>query len=143
MQDIMQFAGRHEYLSIAWIGLLVAVLYTTVKGFRSKVKTITRGETTHLINKESAVVLDIRQRDEFRKGHIVNAINLLPNEIKSGNFGELDKHKTQPVVVVDANGTSATETASSLVNAGFDQVYQLKDGISGWISENLPLVRSK
>ncbi|EGT0789789.1 rhodanese-like domain-containing protein, partial [Salmonella enterica] len=57
MQEIMQFVGRHPILSIAWIALLVAVLFTTFKGLTSKVKVITRGEATRLINKEDAVVV--------------------------------------------------------------------------------------
>ena len=67
MQEIMQFVGRHPILSIAWIALLVAVLVTTFKSLTSKVKVITRGEATRLINKEDAVVVDLRQRDDFRK----------------------------------------------------------------------------
>ena len=50
MQEIMQFVSRHPVLSIAWIGLLVAVLFTTFKGLTSKIKVITRGEATRLIN---------------------------------------------------------------------------------------------
>ena len=57
MQEIMQFIGRHPVLSIAWIALLGAVVFTTFKGLMSKVKVITRGEATRLINKEDAVVV--------------------------------------------------------------------------------------
>ena len=119
MQEIMQFIGRHPVLSIAWIALLGAVLFTTFKGLMSKVKVITRGEATRLINKEEAVVVDLRQRDDFRKGHIAGAINLLPADIKANNVGELEKHKAQP------------------------KVFVLKEGIAGWSGENLPLVRGK
>ena len=90
MQEIMQFVSRHPVLSIAWIGLLAAVLFTTFKSLTSKIKVITRGEATRLINKEDAVVVDLRQRDDFRKGHIAGAINLLPAEIKANNVGELE-----------------------------------------------------
>ena len=143
MQEIMQFVSRHPILSIAWIALLAAVIYTTFKGLTSKVKVITRGEATRLINKEDAVVVDIRQRDDFRKGHIASALNVLPNDIKSGNVGELDKFKTKPVIVVDASGMAAQEPASALTKAGFEQVYVLKEGVAGWSGENLPLVRGK
>ena len=93
MQEIMQFVSRHPVLSIAWIGLLAAVLFTTFKSLTSKIKVITRGEATRLINKEDAVVVDLRQRDDFRKGHIAGAINLLPAEIKANNVGELENTK--------------------------------------------------
>jgi len=143
MQEIMQFVSRHPILCIAWIGLLAAVLFTTFKGLTSKVKVITRGEATRLINKEDAVVVDLRQRDDFRKGHIASAINLLPADIKANNLGELEKHKDKPIIVVDGTGMQANEPTNTLVKAGFANVTVLKDGISGWSGENLPLVRGK
>ncbi|MFX0126657.1 rhodanese-like domain-containing protein [Klebsiella pneumoniae] len=143
MQEIMQFIGRHPVLSIAWIALLGAVVFTTFKGLMSKDKVITRGEATRLINKEDAVVVDLRQRDDFRKGHIAGAINLLPSDIKANNVGELEKHKSQPIIVVDGSGMQAQEPASALNKAGFEKVFVLKEGIAGWSGENLPLVRGK
>jgi len=143
MQEIMQFISRHPILSLAWVGLLAAVLFMTFKGLTSKVKVITRGEATRLINKEDAVIVDVRSRDDFRKGHIANSLNVLPADIKSGNFGELEKHKVQPVIVVCGNGISSQESAALLIKAGFEQVTLLKEGIAGWSGENLPLVRGK
>ncbi|WP_165463297.1 rhodanese-like domain-containing protein [Atlantibacter sp.] len=143
MQEIMQFVSRHPILSIAWVALLGAVLFTTFKSLTSKVKVISRGEATRLINKEDAVVVDIRQRDDYRKGHIATALNVLPNEIKANNTGELDKHKAQPIIVVDGNGMTAHESANALMKAGFERVFVLKDGVAGWSGENLPLVRGK
>ncbi len=64
----------------------------------SKVKVITRGEATRLINKEDAVVVDLRQRDDFRKGHIAGAINLLPSDIKANNVGELENTNRNPLL---------------------------------------------
>ncbi|MDU4091713.1 MAG: rhodanese-like domain-containing protein [Pantoea sp.] len=143
MQEIMQFASNHPILCLAWVALLVLVLVATFKGMFSKVKTISRGEATRLINKEDAVVVDTRARDDFRKGHISGSHNILAADIKKGTFGELEKHKAQPIIVVCATGTSAFDAASQLNAAGFEQVSVLKDGIAGWSSENLPLVRGK
>lgn len=143
MQEIMQFVGRHPILSIAWIALLAAVLYTTFNGLMSKVKVITRGEATRLINKEEAVVVDLRQRDDFFKGHIAGSVNLLSNEVKANNIGELAKYRDKPVIVADGSGMQAREAADALIHAGFSRVYVLKEGIAGWRGENLPLVRNK
>ena len=74
MQEIMQFVSRHPVLSIAWIGLLAAVLFTTFKGLTSKIKVITRGEATRLINKEDAVVVDLRQQSFTIEGLAVGVI---------------------------------------------------------------------
>ncbi|MFC0226536.1 rhodanese-like domain-containing protein [Serratia aquatilis] len=143
LQEIMQFVSRHPILSLAWIVLLVAVIVMTFKSRFSKVKEIARGEATLLINKEDAVIVDTRSRDDFRRGHIANAINLTASELKGGSYGELEKHKAQPVIVVCANGTTSREPAEHLSKAGFEKVYTLKDGVAGWSGENLPLVRGK
>ncbi|MEI7352374.1 rhodanese-like domain-containing protein, partial [Pectobacterium parmentieri] len=85
----------------------------------------------------------IRNRDDYRRGHIASAFNLLPNDIKNGSVGELEKHKSQPIIVVCANGLSSREAAENLHKAGFERVQVLKDGLAGWTGENLPLVRGK
>lgn len=143
MQEIMQFVTAHPVLSVAWIVLFVAVVVMTIKSRFSKVKEVSRGQAIHLINKEEAMVVDTRTRDEYRKGHIANAVNLTPSELKSGSLGELGKHKSQPMIVVCANGMTSRQSAEHLVNAGFTQVYSLKDGIAGWHGDNLPLARVK
>ncbi|MFB6434506.1 MAG: rhodanese-like domain-containing protein [Candidatus Malihini olakiniferum] len=143
MQEIMPFISRHPIMDIAWIALLVAVIVMTVNSKLSKLEEITRGEAIQLINKEEAVVVDLRNRDDFRRGHIANAINLLPDDIKSDSLGELEKHKTRPVIVVCINGMSSRKSANHFLKAGFERVFVLKDGMSAWSCENLPLVRGK
>ncbi len=93
LQEIMQFISRNTILSLVWIALLVAVIVMTAKSAFSKCKEITRAQAIHLINKEDAVVVDLRSRDDFRKGHIIGSVNLIPSEIKDNNLGELEKHK--------------------------------------------------
>ncbi|MDF7679413.1 rhodanese-like domain-containing protein [Enterobacteriaceae bacterium ESL0689] len=143
MQEYMPFISRHPVLCIAWVALLIAVLYTTVKGLMSKIKVVTCGQAIHFINKEDAVVVDLRSSDDFRKGHILGAINVLPGDIKANNIGKLEKHKAQPIIVVDSTGMQVQEPASELNKAGFEKVFVLKEGIAGWNSENLPLVSGK
>lgn len=143
MQDIMEFVRDHLVLSLAWVALLIAVIVTTFKSSFSKVREITRGEATRLINKEDALVVDVRPREEFRKGHITNSVNVVAADIKNNNVGELAKHKARPVVVVCANGVNARASAEALNKAGFENVSILKEGIAGWSGENLPLARGK
>lgn len=143
LQEIMQFISQHPILSLAWVLLFGAVVFTSFKNSLSKVKEVTRGEATRLINKEDAVVVDIRTREDYRKGHIANSINLILSDIKNGNLGELEKHKTQPIIVVCAMGTTSRASADMLSKAGFERVFTLKEGISGWSGENLPLARGK
>lgn len=143
MQEIMQFFSRNMLLSLVWFALLVAVVVMTFKDLFSKSKVITRAQVIALINKEEAVVVDLRTRDDFRKGHIIDSINLTPSEIKDNNLGELDKHKQNPVIIASASGMESGKPAEHLAQHGFEKVFILKEGIAGWSGENLPLVRGK
>ncbi len=71
------------------------------------------------------------------KGHIAGAINLLPSDIKANNVGELEKHKSQPIIVVDGSGMQAQEPASALNKAGFEKVFVLKEGHC-WLERRKP-----
>lgn len=143
MQEIMLFISRHPILSLAWIALLIVVIILTFKGLFAKTKNITRAQAIQLINKEEAVTIDLRSRDDFRKEHIIDSINLTPSEIKDNNIGELEKHKQKPIIVVSTNGMEASKPAEQLVQYGFERVFILKEGITGWSNENLPLARGK
>lgn len=141
MQEITQFIGNHSILSLVWVILLSAIIFTTVQIRFSKVREIARYEAIKLINKEYAVIVDLRNRDDYCKGHIANSLNLTAADIKFGNMGELEKAKRKPVIVVCTRGTLSRTPAQNLIEAGFKRVYVLKEGILGWKGENLPLVR--
>lgn len=143
MQEIMNFAGKYPILSISWIVLLFLLIVTTISGMFSKVNAVTRAEATRMINKDNALVVDVRQSEDYRKGHIHGAINVTATEIKQGQYGELRKHQARKLIIVCANGHNASQLASRLSAAGFEQITILKEGISGWIGENLPLTRGK
>ncbi len=141
MQKITLFVSKHPILVLAWIALLITVIVITLQSKFSRVKEISRIEAMRLLTKESGMIVDTRSFNDFSKGHLANAINLTANEIKIGNLKNLEKHKSHPIIVACANGTASREAARSLSRSGFCNVVILKEGISGWNSENLPLVR--
>ncbi|MFP3029210.1 MAG: rhodanese-like domain-containing protein [Arsenophonus sp.] len=143
MQEIMQFIIRHPILSLTWTALLIAVIILIFNGLFTKTKNITSSQAIQLINKEEAITIDLRSSEHFRKGHIIDSINLTPSEIKSNNIQKLKKHKQKPIIVVSANGIEASKPAKQLLQYGFNRVFILKEGINGWSSKNLPLASSK
>ncbi|XOD70072.1 MAG: rhodanese-like domain-containing protein [Sodalis sp. (in: enterobacteria)] len=142
-EEILQFIAKHTMLSLAWVVLLSSVIVITFQIRLSKVREILQDEAINLINKENALIVDLRNQADYRKGHIVNSLNLATVDIKSGNLGELRKAKDKQIIVVCTKGISSHASAKKLIKAGFKRVYVLKEGISGWITENLPLIQSK
>ncbi|SHI01642.1 rhodanese-like domain-containing protein [Ferrimonas marina] len=143
MTEFIDFLSRNPILSLAWVGLAALFIASLVKGKLSKVTTVDHQGATQLINKQDAKVLDVRSNDEFKKGHIVDALNQPLSQIKNNQLGAVEKYKNTPIIVVCNTGISSSQAASALVKAGFEQVYNLKGGMTDWNAANLPVVKKK
>ncbi|AIV06945.1 MULTISPECIES: rhodanese-like domain-containing protein [Vibrio] len=143
MQEYIDFFQQNMILSLVWVGLLVAFIMNIVKSATAAYKEINVNQLTHLMNRENGVVVDIRSKDEFKQGHITDALHILPSDIKAGNFGSLENRKSDPIIVVCKTGQTAQESANLLAKAGFENVSLLKNGLIAWNEANLPLVRGK
>lgn len=137
----VQFAGNHTIMVVAWVAVFIGVVVTFVKSATSSVKVIDNAQLTQLLNKENGVVVDVRTNDEFKRGHIIGSVQVLPSEIKNHNATLLEKHKNVPLIVVDASGLGSESLANQLNKQGFAQVYSLKEGIGGRRAANLPVVK--
>ena len=143
MQEYIDFFQQNMILSLVWAGLLVAFIMNIVKSATAAYKEVNVNQLTHLMNRENGVVVDIRSKDEFKQGHITDALHILPSDIKAGNFGSLENRKSDPIIVVCKTGQTAQESANLLAKAGFENVSLLKNGLIAWSEANLPLVRGK
>ncbi|MCP5078600.1 MAG: rhodanese-like domain-containing protein [Psychromonas sp.] len=141
MQEYIDFFSNNPMLSVAWVGIAAMLIHSLIKDKISGVKTITTQEATLLINKQDAIIVDVRSEDEFKKGHIVNAKNITLSQIEKGNFSAIEKNKQSPIIVVCESGTRSTSAAAKLVKAEFTQVTNLFSGMSGWTSANLPTTK--
>ena len=97
-------------------------------------------EATQLMNREDALVLDVRETTEFGNGHLLGAKNvpLASIEVRAGEF---DKHKAKPVIVVCADGSRAAKAAAQLRGKGFANVVNLSGGFPAWQQAGLPVVK--
>lgn len=140
-QQIQQFVANHTIMVVAWVALFVAVIINIYKGITSKISIIDNTRATLLINKEEAVVIDVRSDEEFKHGHIIESLHLLPSDIKTHKLQTIEKYRDRAVIIVDNNGFTASSLANALAKQGFGKVYALKEGIAGWRGANLPLVK--
>jgi rhodanese-related sulfurtransferase len=90
-----------------------------------------------LINHKSAFVLDVREPDEYKGGHILNS-QLIPLGKLKERIGELSKYKNVPVVVVCRSGNRSGTACVTLAKEGFSQAYNLAGGMMAWQKANLP-----
>ena len=90
------------------------------------------------MNRQDALVIDLRPAAEFAKGHILGARNLPLSELEK-RAGELDKHKAKPLILHCADGNRAGNGAALLRKNGFASVVNLTGGFAAWQQAGLPV----
>ncbi len=141
--SITDFITNNMVLAIVWVGIAIALIQNIVKQKTAGYQEVAPSQATILINREDAIVLDTRSQDEFKSGHIAGALNILPSDIKAGNFASIENSKTTPIIVVCKTGQAGQSSANDLHKAGFEQVKLLKNGLNSWNEANLPLAKNK
>lgn len=95
-------------------------------------------EATLLINREDAHVIDVREADEFAKGHLPEARHL-PLAKLAERVGEIEKFKGKPVIVCCASGMRSSRACGQLGKLGFTNVHNLAGGIDAWVGAGYPI----
>jgi len=130
----------HLFAALIVISLLIGI--DTMRRGGAGANQVSAVQLPQLINQENAVVVDVCQPEEFRKGHIPAAINIPVDQIKE-QLGQLEKFrkKDRPIVLSCRSGQRASRAAAVLRKNEFERVYTLSGGLAAWEKENLPLER--
>lgn len=95
-------------------------------------------EATQMINRQDALVLDVREQAEFAASHILNARALPLSQIEA-RFGDIEKFRDKPVIVYCASGNRSNAAAAALRKHGFSNVFNLSGGFLAWQQAGLPV----
>jgi rhodanese-related sulfurtransferase len=95
-------------------------------------------EATQLINRQDALVVDVREQTEYAQSHILNA-RLLPLSQLEARIGDIEKFKDKPVIVYCASGSRSSSAAAILRKSGFSNVANLSGGFAAWQQAGLPV----
>lgn len=100
-----------------------------------------------LTENPKALLLDIRERDEFARAHIANSLNVPRGILESAaewNYAETEPAlvtaRPHPVLVICRSGQRSAFAAERLAEMGFEDPRSVKLGIKGWNDADLPLV---
>lgn len=138
MAQYIEFATNNLILTVALIVILYMLLWSYIGPRMRGYLSASPGEATMLINREDALVVDVRETNEFQKGHIVNSVHMPLIYIKE-RINELEKHKDKPIIVACRSGHRSGQACSLLKKNGFEKVYNLRGGVMAWEGASLPL----
>ena len=127
--------GRYAYTAGSTNGTIEVIEFKA-----AAYREVNAAEAAQFIANLKPFVLDVRTPGEFAEGHLAGAV-LLPVQELQQRLGELAPHRQEPVFVYCHSGNRSTVAAKLLVDAGFENVVNLRKGITDWKGAGLPLVK--
>jgi rhodanese-related sulfurtransferase len=128
-----------------WMLILVAamsgamLLWPVVKG--GTAGGLSTAAAVLLINREKAVVIDVRETEEFAVGHVGGARNVPLGQLEQ-RLPEVVKNKTVPVLLVCENGARANRALATAKKLGYDKAQVIAGGLKAWKEANLPVEKA-
>lgn len=139
MEHLGQFITNHWLLWIAFIGVLALVFINELMTQKKKAKELTPQAAVAMINNDNAVVIDLRDKEAFKSGHIIDAVNANAEDFEQP---KMNKYKNKDIILVCARGLQSPAVAAKIRIQGF-QPLVLSGGIAAWQNADLPLVKGK
>ena len=91
MDHSLEFILNHPVLSVALFIFIYLIISFEIKNFTKKYKGINCNDLVTKINESQIVVLDTREKTEYKKGHISQAILHDVSTTKKIDFDNLHK----------------------------------------------------
>ena len=131
----------NNFVLFAALGVIIAlILRMELKRVLRGFKVVTSAEAVQLINKEDALMLDVREDSERVHGHIRGARHFALSVLKQ-RMEELKDFTEKPVITYCKTGNRSIEACEILKQNNFSNVMSLKGGIEGWRTASLPVVK--
>jgi rhodanese-related sulfurtransferase len=139
MNQIIEFANNNLLLIGGTVLMALAVMFYELRLKAGSVAALSSAQAVRLIN-NGARVVDIRNKDQYEQGHIVDSINIVESELEAERTKSLKKAKS--VILVCDNGAKSAQCAATLMKNGMENVYNLQGGLTTWQRDNLPVLAS-
>src|ERR1700674_2228276 len=104
---------------------------------RSTIKQVGIGEARGMIEKSGTVLIDVRESDEWRQGHIPHALGIPRRFLELRLEEKVPDHKA-PIILQCASGTRSLLAARALREMGYENLYNLTGGFNAWKDRGLP-----
>ncbi len=134
MQIIQNNMGLVALVAVSGLMIFWPMVSRRISG----VKEVGILEATQLINHHDALVLDVREDQEYSGGRVPNSKHI-PLRQLSGRLHELEKFRAKPIIAICRSGARSGQCCNVLRKNGFEQVYNLNGGMMSWQQANMPV----
>jgi len=137
MGQIIEFTNNHPLLVASTLAMGLAVLFYEIRTRMQGLTAISPAQLVRLIN-QGARVIDVRDKEQFESGHIVDAVNLPAGDLENHQVKKIKK--TKALVFVCDNGSKSGLSVEPWRKAGYESAFSLKGGLMAWRQDNLPII---
>lgn len=139
MDRFLEFIFNHYIYSLALVVVTYLLIQDLLDSAFKKFGTISPLMAVAKMNESDTVVVDVREVDEFIKGHIETAINVPLSKLPE-QLSKLENYKKSPLLIACETGTRSASAAKILTKAGFEQVFVMTGGMVAWTEDyKLPI----
>jgi rhodanese-related sulfurtransferase len=140
MQQLLDYIAHHPFLASAAVLAAMVVLAFELRARVQAFAALSAMQAVRLMN-QGALVIDLRTKQLFDAGHIVDARNVPVAELES-QADALKKWRERNVITYCDTGAEGASAARSLTKLGFTKVFNLQGGLNAWVKDNLPLAKT-
>jgi sulfur-carrier protein adenylyltransferase/sulfurtransferase len=97
---------------------------------------------TRLAAGTKPVVLDVREKEEFRQGYLPGAVSI-PRGFLEIRVEEAVPDKSTPVVAYCASGTRSLLAGRILKELGYENVTSMRGGFNAWKNQGFPITEDR
>jgi len=132
LSELTQLVGEYIVLKNATFWVLSLLSFSVCSANVSNIsqQELLKADTNNL------VIVDVRTPEEFKQGHVPNAINVPLSEIID-NPAILISSKEKPIVLYCRSGYRAGKAAVALDKAGYQSLRHLEGDMQGWLKAGL------
>ena len=142
MDQLATFIANNWILVGALLVIVFLLINTYVGGMLRGFKSVSPAEAVSMMNRDDALILDVREESEYQDGHIINAMHVPLSQLNDKQE-QLAKYKDRPIIAACRSGHRSGQACATLKKAGFENIYNLSGGVMGWKNANLPLISKK
>lgn len=140
MQQYTQFMINHWPYFIALLFVLLLLWLNERSVRKHRAYELSPKAAVQLMNHEEAKIVDLRDPEHYRQGHIIDAIL---GKIDDFDGNKMKTYQDKALILVCQKGISSQNAAKVIREKGFQKVFVLAGGMQAWQMAELPIVKGK
>lgn len=138
MDQYIEFISNHYLLALALAAVTFLLIQDFIESTFNKFASISPMIAVTKMNSDDTKIIDVREPDEFIKGHIENAKNVPLGKLDD-ELASLEQFKTNTIIVVCQSGTRSVPACKTLSKNGFENIFNISGGMQSWEDNKMPV----